>query len=84
MISEELRIVEIKRRYKTASRDIEDLREPVQGFFHRWGERLDYVTGHGSQIIYAAAEVVGIVETESGQVYEVPADSIRFLDRDND
>lgn len=49
-----------------------------KGYFHRWGEQLVHVTD-GVSKLYGAAEVVGIVEAESGQVYEVPASRIRFL-----
>lgn len=50
-----------------------------EGYFIRWGEKLNSITDNRS--VYGAAEVVAIVEGDDGQVYEVPASRVRFLRR---
>jgi hypothetical protein len=76
---DDLRPVEIESRYSDGGNVISI--QTTKGFFHRWGEKLDYITDQATSL-YGAAVVIGIVETEDGQVFRVPADSIRFLDRE--
>lgn len=57
------------------------IRQPITGYFHRWAEKLNYVVGTKSG---GAAEAIGIVEAQDGQVYEVPPGMIRFLDREDE
>ena len=57
-----------------------DYGERKRGRFHRWGEKSDNITdGHSK--LYGAVEVVAIVESDNGWVYEVRPDRLRFLDR---
>ena len=75
-IRDRLRYVEIRGTWGKA----DNFYPPLRGKFHRWGEKLNYVTdGHSK--LYGAAEVVAIVEAEDGHVYEVPVDKLQFLIR---
>jgi len=49
-----------------------------RGHFHRWAEKLNYITdGHSK--LYGAAEVEAIVEDDDGFIHRVPVEKIRFL-----
>jgi hypothetical protein len=66
---------ELRKVFYTAHYEVNELNfhEPIQGFFHRFGDDINFNDGNPLPL------TIGIVEdTKTGQVYKVPVDKFKF------